>query len=45
MGVLGSSAISTVRQTTRLGKSNSVMVWDKCMPLRSGWMRVLSSGY
>ena len=31
-GVLGSTAISTVSQATRLGKSSSVMEQDECMP-------------
>jgi len=31
MGVLGSTAISTASQATRLNKSSSVIVRDKCM--------------
>ena len=31
-GVLGSSAVSTAGQTTRLGKSSSVTVRDEHMP-------------
>ena len=32
IGVLGSSAVSTASQTTRLGKGSSVMAQDECMP-------------
>jgi len=31
MGVLGSTAVSTVNQATRLGKGSSVTARDKCM--------------
>jgi len=31
MGVLGSSAVLMVSQTTRLGKGSSVMMQDKCV--------------
>jgi len=31
MGVLGSSAVSTANQTTRLGKDSSVMTQDERM--------------
>jgi len=30
MGVLGSSAVSTASQTTRLGKGSSVTIRDEC---------------
>ena len=33
MGVLGSSAVSMVSQTTRLGKGSSVTIWDE----RASW--------
>jgi len=32
IGVLGSTTVLTVSQTTRLGKSSSIMVQDKYMP-------------
>jgi len=32
MGVLGSTAVSTVSQATRLGKGSSVMVQDEHVP-------------
>ena len=32
MGVLGSTAISTASQATRLGKGSSVTARDECMP-------------
>ena len=35
MGVLGSSAVSTASQTTRLGKGSSVTTRDECMSWRS----------
>jgi len=35
MGVLGSSAVSTASQTTRLGKGSSVTTWDKHASWRS----------
>jgi len=31
-GVLGSTAVSTVSQATRLGKGSSVTARDECMP-------------
>ena len=31
MGVLGSSAVSTVSQATRLGKGSSIMARDECV--------------
>ena len=34
-GVLGSSAVSTVNQTTRLGKNSSVTTRDECASWRS----------
>jgi len=34
-GVLGSTAVSTASQATRLGKGSSVIVQDECTPLRS----------
>jgi len=34
-GVLGSTTVSMVSQTTRLGKSNSVTAWDERMPYGS----------
>jgi len=32
MGVLGSTAILTVSQATRLGKGSSIIAWDECVP-------------
>ena len=32
MEVLGSTAVSTVSQATRLGKGSSVMAWDERVP-------------
>jgi len=32
MGVLGSTAVSTASQATRLGKGSSVIAWDEHMP-------------
>ena len=32
MGVLDSTIISTVSQATRLGKGNSIMARDECVP-------------
>jgi len=40
-GVLGSSAVSTASQTTRLGKSSSVMTWDE----RTSWRSYYSEIY